>query len=74
MKRAERKRLARELHDTVAQSLCALVLEADLIGYEIPQDSGPVRERIMAHRQRLSGVVNEFSQLTRRLSVRPSSH
>lgn len=68
---AERRRLAAELHDTIAQSLCSLVLHADLIDYETPQDLGPLRDRINSYRQMLDAVVTEFNQLARRLRPGP---
>jgi len=63
----ERKRISRELHDAVSQSLCVLILDIEMIRQEIPDAAAPIRDRIVLHHEKLTELSEEVGRLTRRL-------
>jgi len=63
----ERKRIARELHDAVSQSLCVLILDIEMIRQEIPDYAEPIRDRIILHHKKLMELSEDVGRLARRL-------
>jgi PAS domain S-box-containing protein len=64
---AERSRISRELHDSVSQNICSLVLELENYQRELPASAAEVRTRINSHKQRLMDVGEEVTAVARKL-------
>jgi signal transduction histidine kinase len=60
----ERRRIARDLHDDLNQSLALLAVELDLLGQKPPESAGQLGTRI----QELSGRVKQLSSSVHALS------
>jgi PAS domain S-box-containing protein len=63
---AERKRIARELHDSASQILCAVILEMEKIVGEMPSSDG-LRNRTVAQKDLLVELADEVSSVAHRL-------
>jgi PAS domain S-box-containing protein len=61
---AEGKRIARELHDSVAQDLCSLILEMAQLQRELPSSLG---ERVDLQRRKLVDLSYELDSVCRQL-------
>jgi signal transduction histidine kinase len=59
----ERNRLARELHDSVAQTLFNIVLESEVVASLIGEDSAPARSRIEQLSERARQAAGEIRAL-----------
>jgi len=67
---AERNRLAREIHDTVAQSLTALVLQIDTIqNYLDRGDTAAVQDMLMAARSQARAALTDTRRAVQGLSA-----
>jgi PAS domain S-box-containing protein len=64
---AERKRIARELHDSASQILCAVILEMEKIVGEMPSADGELRNRTVAQKELLVELADEVSSVAHRL-------
>jgi PAS domain S-box-containing protein len=64
MQEAERKRLARELHDDLSQNLALLAVELDILGQKPPIASSDVSKRM----EELSAQVRNLSSSVHRMS------
>jgi PAS domain S-box-containing protein len=64
---AERKRIARELHDSASQMLCAVILEMEKIVGEMPNGDGGLRSRTAAQKELLVELADEVSSVAHRL-------
>jgi PAS domain S-box-containing protein len=64
VREAERTRIARELHDELAQWLTALKMDASWIASRLPQDQAP----LVAKAQRMKGVVDNTVAAVRRIA------
>jgi signal transduction histidine kinase len=64
---AERKRIARELHDSASQILCAVILEMEKIVGEMPINNADLRSRAFAQKERLVELADEVSSVAHRL-------
>jgi signal transduction histidine kinase len=64
---AERKRIARELHDSASQILCAVILEMEKIVGEMPVADVDLRSRAFAQKERLVELADEVSSVAHRL-------
>jgi signal transduction histidine kinase len=60
----ERRRIARELHDDLNQSLAIVAVELDILGQKLPDSAELVQERI----QKLSSLVKQLSSSMHDLS------
>ena|GEM_PF-25345 len=58
--RQERNRIAHELHDTLAQSLTAMIPEFDLLADRLASSDPPVRREVTEMRARISGMLDEL--------------
>jgi PAS domain S-box-containing protein len=61
---AEGKRVARELHDSVAQDLCSLILEMAQLQKELPSSFG---DRLDSQKRKLMELTNELDRVCRQL-------
>jgi len=60
----ERRRIARELHDDLSQSLAFLAVELDMLGQELPESAVELSERLQkwsSHVKQLSSTVHGLS-------------
>ncbi|MDF6809532.1 histidine kinase, partial [Escherichia coli] len=66
----ERRRLSRELHDELAQSLAALKVDMQMLEHKLDATNAPVAERLGA----MEHAVDDMIRATRRLAsdLRPS--
>ena len=60
----ERKHIARELHDDLHQQVAALAIGLDLLGRQLPESNGPVREQL----SKLEDATAKLSDWIRKLS------
>ncbi len=67
---AERQRIARELHDSLGQTLTLLKLGLDELGHTLP-DSDKLRERLTALKGLANGVGSEVNRLA--WEIRPTA-
>jgi signal transduction histidine kinase len=65
VREAERTRIARELHDELAQWLTALKMDASWIASRLPADQAP----LVAKAQRMKGVVDNTVAAVRRIAA-----
>jgi PAS domain S-box-containing protein len=63
----EAKRIARELHDTVSQNLCSLILEMAQLQRELPGSIEQVCERINSQKEKLIELSEEVGSVCRQL-------
>jgi len=64
---AEGKRIARELHDSVSQDLCSLILDMAELQEELPGSLGNVCERINSQKEKLMELSEEVYSVCRQL-------
>ena len=64
---AEGKRIARELHDSVCQNICSLILDMAQLQQELPASSGEVSERIHSQKEKLMDLAEEVDSVCRQL-------
>jgi PAS domain S-box-containing protein len=64
---AERKRIARELHDSASQILCAVILEMEKIVGEMPNSDAELRSRAVAQKEILVELADEVNSVAHRL-------
>lgn len=63
----ERKRIARELHDGVGQSLTGLCLELDAAGRDLDRPRDETRQRLKELRTRAEGIIRELRTFSHQL-------
>jgi signal transduction histidine kinase len=66
---AERQRLAREIHDTLAQDFTSIVLHLEAADAALPDESGPVRTHVARAREAARAGLAEARRLV--LALRP---
>jgi PAS domain S-box-containing protein len=64
---AEGKRIARELHDSVCQSLCSLILDMAQLQRDLPSSLLEVGDRINLQKEKLIGLAEEVDSVCRQL-------
>jgi PAS domain S-box-containing protein len=64
---AERKRLARELHDDLSQRLAALAMEAETLDHQKSPKTGPDRARLKEIKDKLVELSIDVHAMSRRL-------
>ncbi len=64
---AERKRVSRELHDSVSQSLCSLIIDVEMLRNELPESASAIRARIASHQEKLTELSEDVGRVARRL-------
>jgi PAS domain S-box-containing protein len=64
---AEGKRIARELHDSVSQDLCSLILDMALLQTELPGSLANVCERINSQKEKLMKLADDVNSVCRQL-------
>jgi PAS domain S-box-containing protein len=64
---AEGKRIARELHDSVSQDLCCLILDMAQFQRELPGSLGKVSDRINSQKEKLMEVAEAVDSVCRQL-------
>jgi signal transduction histidine kinase len=64
---AEGKRIARELHDSVSQDLCNLILDMAQLQQELLGSPGNVCDRINSQKEKLMDLSDEVSSVCRQL-------
>jgi signal transduction histidine kinase len=64
---AERRRIARELHDDLSQSLALLAVELELLGLKPPGSAGQLAERVQGLVARAREVSSDVHRLSHRL-------
>jgi PAS domain S-box-containing protein len=64
---AERRSIARELHDDLTQRLAILALDVDALGREHSQVPEPMREQLRAFQSRISDIASDAQGMARRL-------
>lgn len=67
---AERRRIARELHDSLGQYLTIMQLDLDSIARQVG-DSGEIHERVLKLKQLTAGVGHEVNRLA--WAIRPTA-
>lgn len=70
----ERARVARELHDDIAQRLAVNAIELRLLHDHIPTSQPDLRERVLMVYRQLAQVANDVGSLSRRLHPSIVSH
>ena len=64
---AEGKRIARELHDSVSQDLCSLILDMAQLQAELPGSLGSFCERLNSQKKKLMDLSEEVYAVCRQL-------
>jgi PAS domain S-box-containing protein len=64
---AEGQRIARELHDSVCQNLCSLILDMAQLQRELPCSFGEIGDRINSQKEKLIGLAEEVDSVCRQL-------
>jgi len=64
---AEGKRIARELHDSVSQDICSLILDMAQLQRDLPSSLGNVCDRINSQKQKLMDLSEEVYSVCRQL-------
>jgi PAS domain S-box-containing protein len=64
---AEGKRIARELHDSVSQDLCSLILDMAQLQRDLPGSLGSVCDRINSQKEKLMDLASEVDSVCRQL-------
>jgi PAS domain S-box-containing protein len=64
---AEGKRIARELHDSVSQDLCSLILDMAQLQMELPGSLESVCERINSQKEKLMKLSEDVNSVCRQL-------
>ena len=71
---AERKRIARELHDDLNQKLAALSIALSAFNKELPQPAADIRDKIADLRRQTNEVSDNVRQLSHRLHPTAMEH
>jgi len=66
----ERGRVALELHDTITQPLCAILLHCQALADKLPAREGPAKGKAIKLREMLGQTVEEVERISR--DLRPS--
>ncbi len=64
---AERGRVALELHDTITQLLCAILIRCQALADQLPASAGPVKEEAIKLREMLGETAQEVERISRNL-------
>jgi PAS domain S-box-containing protein len=64
---AEGKRIARELHDSVCQNICSLIMDTAELQQELPGSYEEVSERINSQKEKLMDLAEEVDSVCRQL-------
>jgi PAS domain S-box-containing protein len=64
---AEGRRIARELHDSVSQDLCSLILDLAQLQQELPGSLGNVCDRINSQKEKLMKLSEDVHSVCRQL-------
>ena len=71
---AERRRLARELHDGLNQQLAMLAVELGMLAPKVPEDAAMVREQLFRLRDRAERLSNDLRHVTHQLHPAALEH
>jgi signal transduction histidine kinase len=71
---AERRRLARELHDGLNQQLAMLAMELGMLAPKVPEDAVMVREELFRLRDRAERLSNDLRHVTHQLHPAALEH
>ena len=71
---AERRRLARELHDGLNQQLAMLAVELGMLGPKVPEDAPMVRDQLFRLRDRAERLSNDLRHMTHQLHPAALEH
>jgi PAS domain S-box-containing protein len=71
---AERKRVAKELHDDISQRLALVVLELNSVEQLLPASSKPVEEKLRAARHHLETIALDIHRISHNLHPSALSH
>ena len=71
---AERRRLARELHDGLNQQLAMLAVELGMLAQQVPESSAKVRDQILNLRDRAERFSNDLRHMTHQLHPAALEH
>ncbi|MDH4180031.1 MAG: PAS domain-containing protein, partial [Armatimonadota bacterium] len=70
----ERRRVARELHDDVSQTLAQLAIETDSLTQRPPASPANIRDRLSALRQHIDGLANDLRRMSYQLHPAALEH
>ena len=71
---AERRRLARELHDGLNQQLAMLAVELGMLAQQVPASSAPIRDQLFSLRDRAERFSNDLRHMTHQLHPAALEH
>ena len=71
---AERRRLARELHDGLNQQLAMLAVELGMLAQQVPESSAKVRDQLLNLRDRAERLSNDLRHMTHQLHPAALEH
>ena len=71
---AERRRLARELHDGLNQQLAMLAVELGMLAQQVPESSAKVRDQLLNLRDRAERFSNDLRHMTHQLHPAALEH
>ena len=71
---AERRRLARELHDGLNQQLAMLAVELGMLAQQIPVSSATIRDQLLNLRDRAERFSNDLRHMTHQLHPAALEH
>jgi signal transduction histidine kinase len=71
---AERRRLARELHDGLNQQLAMLAVELGMLAKQVPESAATIRHQLLNLRDRAERFCNELRHMTHQLHPAALEH
>jgi signal transduction histidine kinase len=71
---AERRRLARELHDGLNQQLAMLAVELGMLAQQVPASSNAIRDQLFKLRDRAERLSNDLRHMTHQLHPAALEH
>ena len=71
---AERRRLARELHDGLNQQLAMLAVELGMLSQQIPDSAAAIRDQLFKLRDRAERLCNDLRHMTHQLHPAALEH